>query len=61
MRCLRNSTVRREIEVFHKMFVIVLIDFDTSGINNNMKIRFLFLLKITITIANYAIIFGLLV
>ena len=30
------------IEVFHKMFVIVLIDFDTSGINNNMKIRFYF-------------------
>ena len=31
-----------DLEVFHKMFVIVLIDIDTSGINNNMKIRFNF-------------------
>ena len=28
------------IDLIHKMFVIVLIDTDTSGINNNMKIRF---------------------
>ena len=47
-------------DLFLKMSVIVLIVIDTSGINKD-KSSFLVLLKIIITIANYAIIFKLLV